>query len=205
MNSFEAELHLKLGCRRKLCKARPVFFTLRGAVERELERLEKACVVEKVEHSTWAAPVAPVPKNDGHIRLCGDYKITINVDLEVDQYPLPKPDDLFASLAGGKTFSIIDLTHAYQQMPLKEASGDLVTINTHKGLYHYTRLPFGVASAPSIFQRVMDTVLQRLQKVVCYLDDILITGSMDEEHLHNLEAVLKRLSRYLHFRQQKHI
>ena len=171
-------------------------FALLGAVERELERLEKAGVVEKVERSTWAAPVVPVPKNDGHIRLCGDYKITINADLEVDKYPLPKPDDLFASLAGGKTFSIIDLTHAYQQMPLKEASRDLVTINTHKGLYRYTRLPFGVASAPSIFQRVMDTVLQGLQKVVYYLDDILITGSTEEEHLHNLEAVLKRLSRY---------
>ena len=74
-------------------------------------------------------------------------------------------------------------------MPLKEASRDLVTINTHKGLYRYTRLPFGVASAPSIFQRVMDTVLQGLQKVVCYLDYILITGSTEEEHLHNLEAV----------------
>ena len=196
MNSFEAELHLKPGCRPKFCKARPVPFAILGAVERELERLEKAGVVEKVERSTWAAPVVPVPKNDGHIRLCDDYKITINADLEVDKYPLPKPDDLFASLAGGKTFSIIDLTHAYQQMPLKEASRDLVTINTHKGLYRYTRLPFGVASAPSIFQRVMDTVLQGLQKVVCYLDDILITGSTEEEHLHNLEAVLKRLSRY---------
>ena len=114
MNSFEAELHLKPGCRPKFCKARPVPFALLGAVERELERLEKAGVVEKVERSTWAAPVVPVPKNDGHIRLCGDYKITINADLEVDKYPLPKPDDLFASLAGGKTFSIIDLMHAYQ-------------------------------------------------------------------------------------------
>ena len=99
--------------------------------------------------------------------------MTINPFLEVEQYPLPKPDELFATLAGGKRFTKIDLTNAYQQMALDEDSSTLVTINTHRGLYQYTRLPFGVASAPAIFQRVMDTVLQGLPKVICYLDDIL--------------------------------
>ena len=96
--------------------------------------------------------------------------------LEVDQYLLPKPEDLFATLAGGKCFTKIDLTHAYQQMALDNQSRELVTINTHKGLYRYTRLPFGVASTPAIFQKTMDTVLQGLPKVICYLDDILVTG-----------------------------
>ena len=101
--------------------------------------------------SEWAAPVVPVPKNDGTIRLCGDYKVTINQSLEVDQYPLPRPADLLASLNGGQKFTKLDLTAAYQQILLEESSRQFVTINTHKGLFRYTRLPFGVASAPAIF------------------------------------------------------
>ena len=127
---------------------------------------------------------------------CGDYKVTVNPSLEVDQYPLPKPDDLFTTLAGGKRFTKIDLTQAYQQMALDDRSRELVTINTHKELYRYTRLPFGVASAPAIFQKTMDTVLQGLPKVICYLDDILVTGSTEEEHLSNVEKVLGRLQMY---------
>ena len=83
-----------------------------------------------------------------------------------------------------------------QQLCLDEESQGLTTVNTHKGLYKYTRLPFGVASAPAMFQQVMDTVLQGLPNVICYLDDVLVTGSTVEEHLSNLEGVLKRLQQH---------
>ena len=66
-------------------------------------------------------------------------------------------------------------------------------MNTHKGLYKYLRLPFGVASAPAIFQRAMDTILQDISYVVYYLDDILITCANDQEHLRNMEELIKRL------------
>ena len=111
----------------------------------------------------------------------------------VDQHPLPKPEELFSSLSGGQKFSKIDLSHAYQQRVLEEDSCKYVVINTHKGLYRYTRLPFGIAPAPALFQRTMDTILQGIPNVLCYLDDILITGSTQKEHLQNLEEVLKRL------------
>ena len=112
---------------------------------------------------------------------------------KLDTYPLPRIEDLFSSLSGGKYFSKLDLAQAYLQLPLDEASRKYVTINTQKGLYQYTRLPFGVASAPSIFQRTMDSLLQGIPKVCIYLDDILITGAMEAEHLHNLQEVLNRL------------
>ena len=66
-----------------------------------------------------------------------------------------------------------------------------MVINTHKGLYQYTHMPYGISSAPAVFQRVMDTTLQGLSNVLCCLDDILVTGATDQEHIHNLEAVLK--------------
>ena len=79
-------------------------------------------------------------------------------------------------------------------MTLDTDSRVYVTINTHQGLFRYTRLPFGIASAPAIFQRTMETILQGLPNIQCYIDDILITGTSEQEHIHNLEEVLKRLS-----------
>ena len=186
MDQFAAKLVVKPGARPRFCRPRPVLFALKGAIEWELNRLEETGVLEKVTHSDWAAPIVVVPKSDGTIRLCGDYKVTVNPVLDVDQYPLPCPKDLMSSLTG-------DLSSTYQQMPLDEDSREYVTINTHRGLYRYTRLPFGMESAPAIFQKAMDSVLQGLQHVICYLDDILVTGTTDEEHLQNLDAVLSRL------------
>jgi len=90
---------------------------------------------------------------------------------------------LFATLANGKVFSKIDLIQAYQQLPLADDSKQYVVINTRKGLFHYTRLPFGVSSAPGIFQRVMKNVLQGIPNVVVYLDDILLSSTNKSDHL----------------------
>jgi hypothetical protein len=109
-----------------------------------------------VQFSDWATPIVPVRKSDGGVQICGDYKITFNRAAKLERYPIPRIEELFASLSGGKTFSKLDLSHAYLQVPLDEQSQKYVTINTHKGLFKYTRLPFGIASAPSIFQRVME-------------------------------------------------
>ena len=142
------------------CHPRPVPFAIKEAVGKELDRLEAAGILQKVDHSDWAAPIVPVPKKVGTIRVCGDYKVSVNPMLQVDQYPLPNPNELMASLAKGKHFSKLDLTSAYQQMLLDKESAKLVTINTHQGLYECNRLPFGIASAPAVFQRAMDTILQ---------------------------------------------
>ena len=184
-------------------EAKPVFFrprstpfAIKETVEAELDRLKAEGIIEKVDSSEWVAPIVPIPKGYGNICVCGDYKITINPYLVVDQHPLPKPEELFSSSSGGQKFSKIDLSHAYQQMVLEEDLRKYVAINTHKGLYRYTRLPFGIASAPAVFQRTMDTILQGVSNVLCYLDDILITGLSEAEHLQNLEEVLKRLQQH---------
>ena len=117
MNTFEASF--------SVCKIRPdlaVPFALKPAIECALDRLEEAGIIQKVTHSFWVASVVSVPKEGGQIRLCGDYKVTIYSELENDQYPLPNPEKLFGKLAGGKRFTKIDLTHAYQQMSLEESS-----------------------------------------------------------------------------------
>ena len=125
---------------------------------------------------------------------CVDYKLTANKVSKVDAYPIPKLDDLYTKLAGGQIFTELGLSHAYEQMLVDDFSKEFLTTNTHKGPYRYNRLPYGVASAPGISQRTMEGLLQGIPCVGVLLDNIVITGSTDEDHLSNLEAVLKRLS-----------
>ena len=193
LKSTQAHLEVQLNSKPKFCKPRQVPFSLKEPLEKELSRLERLGIVQKIMHSEWAAPVVVVPKGDGCLRVCGDYKTTVNPVLVVDKYPLPRPDDLMSQLAGGQRFSKIDLSQAYQQVQLDDESRKLVTINTHQGLYQYTRVPFGISSAPALFQKIMDTILQGVPNTICYLDDILVTGKNETEHLRNLEEVLKRL------------
>ena len=150
-----AKFHVDPKVKPRFFKARSVPSALRPQVEAELDKLETTGIIQTVQFSQWAAPIVPVLKRNGSIRICGDYKVTINLVAKFDTYPLPKIEDLFSSLSGGKLFSKVDLASAYQQILLEEQSKEYTTINTHKGLYCYNRLPFGVASAPSIFQRTM--------------------------------------------------
>lgn len=94
------------------------------------------------------------------------------------------------TIQGGKTFSKLDLAHAYQHIPLDEASKILTTIHTSMGLYQYIRPPF---SAPAIFQKVMENILQGMPNVSIHLDDILVTGKTDHEHLETLKKTISRL------------
>ena len=93
-------------------------------------------------------------------------------------------------MSGGKIFTKLDMSQAYLQLQLDDKSKELVTINTHKGLFQYNRLPFGVASATAVFQRCMENLFQGCEGVSIYLDDLLVTGSTIENHLKNLDKVL---------------
>ncbi|XP_051785433.1 uncharacterized protein K02A2.6-like [Erpetoichthys calabaricus] len=196
LKHIKAHIAVEEDAQPKFHKARPVPYAIRPKVEAELKRLEGQGVLSKVNWSEWATPIVSVIKKNGAVRICGDFKVTINPVLYVDQYPLPRIEDIFASLAGGEYFSKIDLSQAYLQMELEESSKKYLTINTHKGLFRYNRLVFGVSSAPAMWQRAMDQVLQGIPGTQCYLDDITVTGTDNSAHLTNLEAVLTRLSEF---------
>lgn len=191
---YEAEIVMKDEASPIFHKAYSVPFKLRDQVSDELDRLVKENVLVPVKHSKWASPIVVVPKSNGKLRLCMDCKVTINKYVETEHYPLPRVDDIFAGLAGNAYFCVLDLAGAYQQLALSEQSQQYLTINTLKGLYRYKRLCFGVSSAPSIFQSVMDQILLNMKNVHCFFDDILIGGSTEQECKTNLFLVMSRLN-----------
>jgi transposase InsO family protein len=192
---FKADIKVKDNAEPLFHRPRPVPFALKGKVSAELDKLESQGVITKINRSDWAAPIVVVPKADNSIRICGDYKVTVNKAVQGEVYPLPTAEDIFATLSGGEVFTKLDLSSAYQQLELSEASQQYLVINTHQGLYRFNRLSFGVSVAPNIFQKVMDQVLQGLQGVTCYLDDILIS-SKRQDHVDKVKAVLDRLRKF---------
>ena len=139
----------------------------------------------------WATPLVVVKKPDNSVRLCGDFKVTLNPNLVVEEHPLPRIEDLLATVGPAEYYSVVDLSQAYLQMELSKESQDLCYLNTHKGLYKMLRMPYGITDAPSIFQREMDHLMKDIPGVKCLLDDVLIVGRTKEEALSRIDRVFK--------------
>ncbi|XP_045471780.1 uncharacterized protein K02A2.6-like [Harmonia axyridis] len=172
------ELNIMPDVKPIFCKPRPVPFLFKEKINSELEKLEAKGVISKVETSEWGTPLVPVMKESGEIRLGADYKVTVNKYLIDVKHPLPRIDELFSQLHG-EFFSKLDFS----------------SWSTHKGIYNVNRLPFGTKPACSIFQKIVEKVLQGVNGTVIFLDDIVVTGKNREEHMKNLEEVFDKLSK----------
>lgn len=188
----KAHLRVREGAAGVFHRARPVPYALRERLDAALDDMLATGVIEPVDCSDWASPLVLVNKPDGSLRICADYKATLNPVLLIDRYPLPKIDDLMARLSGARYYSKIDLSQAYNQIELDETK-KFTVINTHRGLYQYNRLVYGLSSSPGIFQRIMCNLLKDIPNVEVFLDDVIICGKSTEEHLAALEAVFSKL------------
>ena len=177
-------------------KPRSVPFASREKIETELDRLVQTGVLTPINYSEWAAPTVYVKKKTKEIRVCADFSTGLNSVLKDHHYPLPNPEEVFAKLNGGKIFSKIDLSEAYLQIPMEEESSKLLCISTHKGLFKFNRLAFGVKTAPAVFQQIIDTMLAGLDFLIGYLDDILMRSQDTEEHRTHVFQVFSRIQDY---------
>lgn len=201
---FDKQLGLAKGFKHKVkvrdsfppdaSKLRRLPFTLREQVSAELQKLEAQDIIERVDASQWVSPIVVVRKKDGSIRMCVDLREP-NKAIIVDSFPLPQTDKLLHSLAGLKRFSKLDLASAYHKLELDPESRDLTTFITHDGLFRFKRVCFGLASAPSAFQKMMHLILKGCKGVLFYIDDIIVYGRSREDHLSNLRIVLQRHSK----------
>ena len=141
-----------------------------------------------------ASPVVLVPKKDGSLRFCVDYR-RLNSLTRKDVYPLPRVDDILTSLGEAKYFTSLDLASGYWQIKLDADARQKSAFTTHNGLFEFTRMPFGLCNAPATFQRVMQRVLSGLEYHCCfvYLDDVLVASKTFQDHLQHLRQVFSRL------------
>ena len=199
LKGFELDVRFTSDAKPIFRKPRPVPFSIMQDLNEAYELGIKRGVWEKVDFNSYGTPVVPIRKTllpgqeKSGIRVCGDYSVTVNSQLEDHRKPIPLPEDLMRKLGGGYCFSKIDLANAYNQICLSPESQRKLALSTHKGVLLQKRLPFGIKSAPGYFQEIMEQLTRDLNGVAVYFDDILVSGDSAEDHLNNLRALFKRL------------
>ncbi|KAK5925315.1 hypothetical protein CgunFtcFv8_017849 [Champsocephalus gunnari] len=165
---------------------------LLASLKKEVDLMLSLGIIE-ISKSEWCNPVVLVPKKDGSLRFCIDFRYLNSISL-FDSYPTPRIDELLERLGKAKYLTTLDLSKGYWQVPLTERSRELTAFRTPLGLFQFTVMPFGLHGAPATFQRLMDQVLCDLSGfAAAYLDDIVIYSSTWEEHMEHLHTVLDRL------------
>ncbi|XP_055913593.1 uncharacterized protein K02A2.6-like [Eupeodes corollae] len=192
---FKAHLQLKSKASPKFFRSRPIPFSQMDSFKQEVERLVSEGIWKPIKFSNWAAPVVVVPKSDGRVRICGDFK-ALNAQLEVEHALIPRVEEMLYKVRGGKFFAKIDLSDAYLQVELDDESKEFMVVNTVMGLYQCQRLPFGVASAPAIFQRLVEQVIAGVRQCGNYIDDIIVAAETTHELLDTLREIFERLKSY---------
>ena len=177
-------------------KVRPVIqplrrvpLALRDEVAGELKNLLEDGVIEPINASPWISNLVVSRKKTGGLRLCIDLK-AVNKAVIPDKYPLPTPEELTTQFHASTMFTKLDLRQGYLQIPLHPDSRNLTAFVTHVGVFRYTRMPFGLSSAPSCFQKIMATVFAGIPGVAIYLDDIVVHGPTPSVHDERLRQVL---------------
>lgn len=185
-------------------KERQVPYSLRERVDKELDSLESAGIISKISNSDWGSPLVVIPKTDGGVRLCVDYKVGVNQRLVNAHYPIRKTEHIFNSLRNAKYFCRLDLYKAYLHLPVDEPSSMVQTISTHRGTYRMHRLSFGIKTAPAEFNRIIDQILRDVPSTESYFDDIIVHGETFEECKSNLKCCLQQLQKFdLHLNVSK--
>ena len=193
---FQHTIQLKADAVPVIHASRRVAATLREPLKKELSRMEKLGVIHKVDHPTeWVNSMVTTEKPNGDLRICLDPK-DLNRNILREHYPLPKKEEIFAEMCGAKWFSKLDASQAFWQIKLCDKSKDYTTFNTPFGRWAYDRLPYGVCSAPEVFHKVMEQMMENINGVRVYMDDILVWGHTEKEHDERLEAVRDRIRKY---------
>ena len=175
---------------------RKVPLALKSKVKTELDRMEsEGIVIKQTEPTPWVNSMVSVAKSNGKVRLCIDPR-DLNVAIQREHFPMKTIEDVLAELPDAKVFSKLDATSGFWQLRLDAESTKLCTFNSPFGRYSFTRLPFGIKSAPEVYQRAVSEMISGLEGCEAIVDDILIWGTDLQEHDARLRKVLDRVKDY---------
>ena len=190
LNEFQAKLHVDESVKPVAQKLRLPPFGLRDKIEQKLNELVDFDIIEPVEGPTpWVSPVIVVTKPTGEIRLCVDMK-KANEAIVRERHPIPSVDDVY-HLNGSTMFSKLDFKWGFYQIELEQEPRTITTFITHKGLYRYKRLMFGISSAPELYQHTIQQALAGCEGAYNIHDDIIIHGRTVEEHDSQLRKTME--------------
>lgn len=195
LTDFELKLHVDPNVKPVVQPMRRIPFNIRGKVEKTLEELLDLDIIESVQGPTeWvSAPVfVPKPGPNGDLRLCVDMR-RVNEAILRTRHPIPTIDELLLDINGAIVFSKLDLKWGFHQIELDKESRYLTTFVTHKGLYRYKQLLFGVNCAPEVYQHTLQQVMQDCEGVRVIADELIVYGTNVSEHDSRLEKVLETL------------
>ena len=174
--------------------ARRVPISLLQKVKDELLKMEETGVIEQIQEPTnWCAGIVIVPKKDGGVRICTDYK-KLNTAIKRERYVLPTVEDIPHKLKGSTIFTKLDATSGFWQIPLNDESAKLTTFISPFGRYFYRRLPQGITSAPEIFQRTVEEMIAGEEHAVCFFDDILVFSENEEVREKHFKNTMEKLN-----------
>ncbi|GBL80157.1 Transposon Ty3-I Gag-Pol polyprotein [Araneus ventricosus] len=165
---------------------------LQPTLKETLDKLEKEKIVSKVNKRTdWVQSLVIVEKPNGNLRLCLDPR-DLNKVIKRGHYQIPSADDIISRLEGKKIFSVVDLKDGFWHVPLDEVSSEICTFNTPFRRYKFNKMPFGIASAPEIFQKGNQKLFGDIEGVEIYFDDIIVVGNDEASHDAIMSKVLER-------------
>lgn len=176
-------------------KLRRLPFTLREEVSKELRRLEEIDVIKKIDSSPWISNLVVAPRPSGEIRLCVDLR-EVSKAIIPDKYPLPSQEELMTEFCGSTIFSKLDLRKSYLQIPLHEDSKHLSAFITRDGVFQYKRMPYGLSSAPSAFQKILSSILSGVKGAFNIINESIVHGKDSEQYDERLNKVLSLLNEH---------
>ena len=194
LKDFQLKLHIKDDVTPVAQPVRRLPFGLRAKVDEKLDELVTKDIIEEVTHNPteWVSPLVVFLKADGYIWICVDMR-RANSAIERERHSIPTIEGVLYDLNGSTVFSKLDLKWGFHQVELDERSREITTFVTHRVLYRYKRLMFGVTSAPDKYQKIVADVLHGCEGVANLADDLIVHGCGIKEHDRNLNAVLTRL------------
>lgn len=155
-------------------------------VKTELDKLTSDGIIRKIDSPTsWCSPIVIAKRKDNSIRLCTDLRL-LNKAVKVPEFPIPDINDIFSQIGNASCYSLLDCASAFYQIPLDKDSQELLTFSTPFGRYCWQRIPYGLVSAPFVFQNYLSSLLRDVEGCFVFFDDILIATDSPEKHFHVL-------------------